>query len=205
VFYVAATNFTSTGSGCATACLYLEAAPVDVTAVVWATTATSCFASGGTTGNQDCQQNSIYSNSAGQSASRTASTAIGKGIANTNQIYARLTTNGGAATGNYAAGIAWAYTNNSKTDWHLPSKDELNQMCKWQRNQSTAAADQAVVCDSTGALNTGTNATGFSATLYWSSSENSLTDAYRQNFSTGVQSSPGKSNSERVRAARAFG
>jgi GT2 family glycosyltransferase len=184
----------------------LEAAPVDVSAVVWATTAAACLNSGSSTTTNDCQSNSIYAGTfSEQSASRTSATLIGYGMRNTNRIYARLTTNGGAATGNYAAGIAWAYTNNSKTDWHLPSKDELNQMCKWQRNQSTAAADQAVVCDSTGALNTGTTATGFSATLYWSSSENSLTDAYRQNFSTGVQSSPGKSNSERVRAARAFG
>jgi hypothetical protein len=50
------------------------------------------------------------------------------GMANTNQIYARLTTAGGVATSSYAAGVAWAYTNNSKTDWFLPSKAELYEL-----------------------------------------------------------------------------
>jgi uncharacterized protein (TIGR02145 family) len=109
------------------------------------------------------------------------------GMANTNQAYARITTAGSAAPSAYAPGKAWAYTNNSKTDWHLPSKDELNQLCKWQRGQSTTAANQAVLCDSTGSLNTGLNATGFSAAPYWGSSETGISTAIVQNFSTGAQ------------------
>ena len=148
VFYVQASGgtFTSTGSDCGTACKYLEAAPSDQSSgIVWATTAAFCYNSGSTTETNSCQSNSIYSgDSTAQAASRTAATAIGKGMANTNQIHARLTTAGGAATNTYAAGIAYAYVNNGKTDWHLPSKDELNQMCKWQRG--VAWTSDATVC-----------------------------------------------------------
>ena len=153
VFYYSATAFTSTGSDCGTNCHYLEAAPTDIptigiTSIEWATTAAVCYARGSTSGTSNCQSNSIYSGDfATQSASRTAATAIGKGMANTNQIYARLTTAGGVTTTNYAAGLAWEYTNNSKSDWFLPSKDELIQL--W-------------------ANKSGLNMNGFT---YWSSSE----------------------------------
>ena len=150
VFYVASANFTSTGSDCGTACKYLEAAPADQSAgIVWATTAAFCYNDGGTTDNNSCQTNSIYSgDTTAQAASRTAATAIGMGMANTNQVHARLTTAGGASTSTYAAGIAFAFTNNGKTDWHLPSKDELNQL-----------------------YNERVTVGGFSDVAYWSSSE----------------------------------
>jgi len=130
VFYYSATAFTSTGSDCGTKCHYLEASPTDpATRFLVVTTAAVCYARGSTSGTSDCQMNSIYSGTfAEQQASRTAATAIGMGMANTNQIYARLTTAGSVATSNYAAGFARAYTNNSKTDWFLPSKDELTQL-----------------------------------------------------------------------------
>ena len=205
VFYVRADGgtFTSTGSDCGTACKYLEAAPTDQSAgIVWATTAAFCYAAGSDSGTSNCQTNSIYSNAAGQAASRTAATAIGKGMANTNQVHARLTTAGGALTNTYAAGIAFAFTNNSKTDWHLPSKDELNQMCKWQRG--VAWISDATVCTGV-TMNSGRGASGFSSDIYWSSSENGGGRAWLQFFSFGPQNHVTKTNTGYVRPVRAFG
>ena len=202
VFYVAGSNFTSTGSDCNTACKYLEAAPADQSASIeWATTAAFCYADGFDSGTSNCRENSIYSNTADQAASRTAATAIGKGMANTNQIYARLTTAGSAETTTYAAGIAWAYSNDGKTDWHLPSKEELNELCKYARNTGQAAG-AATVC-SGGSAATGR---GFANAMYWSSSEIGADAAWGQSFNVGSQLSTNKITTIiRVRPARAFG
>jgi len=123
--------------------------------------------------------------------------------ANTNQIYARLTTAGLVPTSTYAAGIAWAYDNNSKTDWYLPSKDELNQMCKWQRGQ--AWVSDATICNDTGTPNSGRGASGFSSDFYWSSSENAANDAWLQYFDDGSQDDDAKTSTRYVRSVRAFG
>jgi len=206
VFYVQASSgtFTSTGSDCNTACKYLEVATShQSTAIEWATTAAVCYAAGSDSGSSICQETSIYSNSAGQAASRTAATAIGMGMANTNAIYARVTTAGGAATSAYAAGIAWEFSNNGKTDWHLPSKDELNQMCKWQRG--VAWTSDATVCTG-GTMNSGTGASGFTTATYWSSSEYDATlRASSQSFSSGTQYTNFKNSRFYVRSVRAFG
>jgi hypothetical protein len=205
VFYVQASGgtFTSTGSDCASACKYFEAAPSDQsTGIVWATAALFCYQAGSDVGASDCQTNSIYSNAAGQAASRTAATAIGMGMSNTNQIHARLTTAGNALTNTYAAGIAFAFPNNGKTDWHLPSKDELNQMCKWQRG--VAWVSDATVCTG-GTLNSGSGASGFSADGYWGSSEFDAGIAWFQFFLNGDQGNAGKDTTTFVRPVRAFG
>ena len=206
VFYVQASGgtFTSTGSDCNTECKYLEVATShQSTAIEWATTAAVCYAAGSDSGSSICQETSIYSNSAGQAASRTAATAIGMGMANTNAIYARVTTAGGAATSAYAAGIAWEFSNNGKTDWHLPSKNELNQMCKWQRG--VAWTSDATVCTG-GTMNSGTGASGFTTATYWSSSEYDATlRASSQSFSSGTQFTNFKNSRFYVRSVRAFG
>ena len=206
MFYVQASGgtFTSTGSDCCTACKYFEAAPSDQGAVMWATTAAVCYNVGSSSSHNSCQANSIYSgDSDAQTASRTASTSIGMGMANTNQIYARLTTQGEVATANYAAGIAWAYSNNGKTDWHLPSKNEVNQLCKWQGGLSWTS--DATVCSS-GTLNSGTNASGFSTRQYWNSSEISASLASAQLFPFGNQSTGLAKNTTAagIRPVRAF-
>jgi hypothetical protein len=82
----------------------------------------------------------------------------------------------------FAAGIAWAYTNNSKTDWHLPSKDELNQL---YINRAEVG--------------------GFSYDYYWSSSEYNAGAARTQNFLYGYQDWSGKTSAKKVRLVRAFG
>ena len=182
VFYVSASNFTSTGSDCGATCKYLEAAPDNQSSglgIVWATNVASCYNAVGTTDAKDCQLNSIYSSDAtAQAASRTASEAIGMGMANTNRIHSRLTTAGGVATSDYAAGLAFAYTNNGKTDWHLPSRGELNVLITQQSLGGT--------------------------TLY-TSSEAEASRAWRQNTSDFTVSSTNKAGVRPVRAVRAFG
>lgn len=189
VFYVASSNFTSTGSTCNTTCKYMEAATTDQsTGIVWATTALSCYNSGGTSSANDCQANSIYSGSSSeQAASRISAKAIGKGMENTNQAYSRLTTAGSATTGTYAAGIAWDYSNNGKDDWFLPSKDELYEL--FLERVSVG---------------------GFSTGTYWSSSEqvvDSLSRAWAYGFRSGFMggpADPAKFLTGYVRPVRAF-
>lgn len=168
VFYVSATNFTSTGSDCNTTCKYLEVAPTDQsTGIAWCSNTTSALG--------------------------TTATAIGTGMANT------TTADTGCTTG--AIQIAADYTNNGKTDWHLPSKDELNQMCKWQGGLDWIS--DATVCTG-GTPNSGRGASGFSSP-YWSSSESGATTAWRQNFVSGAPNGAvTKDGPWRVRPVRAF-
>jgi hypothetical protein len=107
------------------------------------------------------------------SALGTTGTAIGDGMANT------TTADATCATG--AIQIAADYTNNSKTDWHLPSKDELNSMY----------LERARVG-------------GFSISFYWSSSEMASNGARYQSFPDGVSDFGYKSDSISVRPVRAF-
>ena len=200
IFYYSATAFTSTGSTCNTNCHYLEAAPSDQSSgIVWATTTAKCYDPSNGANNNNCQSFSIYSgNLIAQTASRTAATAIGMGMPNTDQIYSRLTGQGNVSTSSYVAGVAWAYTNNSKTDWFLPSKLELNQLCRyaWRLtvdNTATTCTDMS-----------GDIRTGFSTGIYWSSSEYAGASAWPQDFANGNQHSFfEKLNLSRVRPVRA--
>ncbi len=206
VFYVSATNFTSTGSDCNTACKYLEAAPVaQSTWIAWATTTANCYSLNSSTGNQDCQKNSIYSGT-GQTAKMTASEAIGMGMSNTVAIVARHD----AATPSvskalYAAGLAESYSVNGKTDWHLPSRLELNQLCRYAGNQPVD--NSATTCG----VAIGVVKTGFETGRLWNSSEAALDGASNTNFKAdgiriyGFWASIQKSNTIHVRAVRAFG
>jgi hypothetical protein len=129
VFYVAPTTFACGDSRCK----YLEVSPSSSERLHWGAPLNilGCYGSGSTTGNLNCTSNSIYSGSS-QSSSRTAAKEIGMGLANTNQIYARLTTAGGAAAADYAAGYAYSYstTVGSTTfeDWYLPAEYEWTQL-----------------------------------------------------------------------------
>jgi LysM repeat protein len=148
VFYVAPTTFTC-GANLELTCKYLEASPIAYDSETWAFSATSalaCYTEGSTTGTSDCRYNSIYSGtSASQSSSRSAAYGMGRGLANTNQIYARLTTAGGSLASSYAAGIAYDYSTTVSgttfTDWYLPSQDELSQM--WTNRSSIGGLPNA--------------------------------------------------------------
>ncbi len=193
VFYVSATNFTSTGSDCNTTCKYLEAAPTG-----WGNGIT--VAVGETTGSSTVDPNLKWCSDTSTLRNVTTKTAIGGGRPNT-------TTGFTCTTG--AIFHAELYAGNSKTDWYLASKDELNQMCKWQRGQ--AWVSDATICNNTGTLNSGTGASGFSTASYWSSSEVAFGyTAWMQYFLNG--SSGGlqrddivKGFTRGVRPVRAFG
>jgi hypothetical protein len=149
VFYVASSNFTSTGSVCGTACKYLEAAPTDQVSSAW------------------CSNTSSFLG--------VAATGIGSGMSNTTTADKTCTSG--------AIQAAADYTNNSKTDWHLPSLNELNELYK-QR----------------------TNIGGFLARNYWSSTDvNSPNIGWTQDFNTSTQVLTNKWDAGGVRPVRAFG
>ena len=104
---------------------------------------------------------------------------IGTGKSNTAAIVAAMEDAG--FTENYAAKACADYTEGGYGDWFLPSKDELAELYK----------EKASVGD-------------LKALYYWSSSENSATNAWMQHFSSGGQGGGGKSDDGRVRAVRAF-
>ena len=181
VFYVRASGTFACGATLASTCKYLEAAP---------TTGTSAWTDVGRTWANGGIPSSLVPGADG--------TAIGTGYQNTSDIVAQSGTD--AATS--AAVKASEYRGpNSLSDWFLPSKDELNQMCKWARGQ--AWTSDATVCDSTGTINTAP-ATGFSTDYYWSSFENDADSAWYQTFNGGGQNPRSKSITVYVRPVRAF-
>ena len=181
VFYVRASGTFACGATLASTCKYLEAAP---------TTGTSAWTDVGRTWANGGIPSSLVPGADG--------TAIGTGYQNTSDIVAQSGTD--AATS--AAVKASEYRGpNSLSDWFLPSKDELNQMCKWARGQ--AWTSDATVCSVTGTLNTAP-ATGFSADWYWSSSEGAAGRACLHDFDYGDPLDYDKISSKYVRPVRAF-
>jgi hypothetical protein len=127
-------------------------------------------------------------------------TAVGTGYKNTLAIVAQ------SATASKAGTIAQAYRGpNALSDWYLPSKNELNEMCKWAR--AVAPVSDATVCNS-GTLNLGTGygsgAAGFQANNYWSSSEKYHEKGWSHYFPGPGQGDNSKSNGYSVRPIRAF-
>ncbi len=118
-------------------------------------------------------------------------TAIGTGAANTAEML--LTCTSGAAF----SARAYSTINNSITysDWFLPSQEELNQLCKYAKEQ----AQNRSAC-------TGSSApkAGFVLGGYWSSSEYGATNAWLQSFNVGSQDNYGKVDAAYVRPVRAF-
>jgi uncharacterized repeat protein (TIGR02543 family) len=166
--------FTSTGSDCATACKYLEAAPDSgQVALTWSTGA-----------NQSLE------------VSGAEATGIGNGYQNTVDIVNQA----GNVSDSSAAVYTNSYSNNGKSDWYLPSFDELNQMCRWVRNQ-TASNDP---CTGSGSTNSGPGASGFTGE-YWSSTENLREHAYMQSMDYAARYGEVKFGARMVRPIRAFG
>jgi hypothetical protein len=123
--------------------------------------------------------------------------ALGTGRAATAAIIARHDAGTPVAKTDYAAGVADAYTTPTASDWFLPSRDELNEVCKYARNTSQAVG-AASICSG------GTLRTGFASGYYWSSSENDAAFAWDQGFGFGNQGNGNKSYPNYVRPVRAF-
>ena len=167
---------------------YLEVAPEDAsTGVEWSTNTAHC----GTAAATSCQ--GAYLSDASTALDYIG---LGTGRAATAAIVARHNA-GGVAKAAYAAGVADAYTTATASDWFLPSKDELNEVCKYARNTGQAAG-ATTVC--TGGILRG----GFSANGYWSSSEKYADYAWYQYFVYGDQYGNDEYLMYRVRPVRAF-
>ncbi len=126
----------------------------------------------------------------------TFDTTIGTGKANTALMVAAVLP-GPCASG--AGHQAYNYVNGTANSWFLPSKDELNQLCKWARGQSTTVANQAVQCDPSGTLQP-----GFAGNYYWSSSQDDAIGAWALLFFFGNPSPIAKTEIRSVRPVRAF-
>ena len=118
--------------------------------------------------------------------------ALGTGELNTTNILA------GCSTAGSAADLADDYSHNSLDDWFLPSKDELNALCKWAFGDTVNA-----VCNNGGSGGLSRTNGGFSTDAYWSSSESSY-NAWVQYFYGGYQASYNEFTTGFVRPVRAF-
>jgi hypothetical protein len=123
-------------------------------------------------------------------------TAIGTGLQNSIDIAAQS----GNVALTSAAVEALAYTDGSISDWYLPSKDELNELCKFARTRPTGLPSES--CPSSG----GTQKAGFAwgPGDYWSSTEFSNDRARYQWFDGGGQFETSKGLEIYVRPIRAF-
>ena len=126
---------------------------------------------------------------------------IGQGFYNTSVMKVL-----GATSTAQAAVLAYAGSSTAG-QWFIPSMNELNELCKYARGQTTGVL--TVSCDSTGTLKTGTatDLKGFVDSSYFSSSERDVTRVWAQRFNNGSQTSGGKDGDLgpfKVRPVRAF-
>jgi hypothetical protein len=184
VFYVAETPF-DCGPNLEAVCTYLEAAE----------------------GSVDPDRTWTSTDDLDLSVANAVGTAIGTGYRNSIAIANQDGNNASTS----AAVLAREYDNGGKTDWYLPSRDELNQMCKWQRGITGPTLTNLTSVCAGGAVNTGTGASGFAGGYYWSSSDFGSSEfqlAWLQDF--GVEAGDStptegmKTSSYYVRPVRAF-
>jgi hypothetical protein len=88
--------------------------------------------------------------------------------------------------------------------WFIPSMNELNELCKYAKGQTTGVL--TVACTGSGTLKTGTanDLGGFIGGNYWSSSEFSASSTSRQSFNPIAWGQGGKNFAVAVRPIRAF-
>ena len=197
VYYVSATNFTSTGSTCNTTCRYLEVAP-------------ATWQSGGVSVANDTYyrmsdnitvatgQNTVTAGTESGFVGEKFNWKIGQGFYNTSVM--RVT---GATSAAQAKVLAYA-GGSTAGQWFIPSMNELNELCKYARGQTTGVL--TVACTTGGTLKSGiaNDLAGFGGDYYWSSSEIDAGYAKRLYFNTGGQYSTTKNDTNLLRPVRAF-
>ena len=94
---------------------------------------------------------------------------------------------------------AEAFSTSSANDWVLPSKDALNEMCKYWFVDAVT-----VICNDDSESSLALRLSGFSTDGYWSSSESGVSSAWGQIFLLGGQSNTSKLIPAYVRPVRAF-
>jgi hypothetical protein len=198
VYYVSATNFTSTGSTCNTTCRYLEVAPSTWQSGIVADDTYYQMSDNITVATG---QNTVTAGTESGLALEKFNFKIGQGFYNTSVMKVS-----GATSAAQAKVLAYA-GGSTAGQWFIPSMNELNELCKYARGQTTGVL--TVACTSSGTLKTtataGTDLGGFLTDHYGSSSEAFVSTAWTQVFGTGGHGNGrSKSLSTLVRPVRAF-
>jgi len=198
VFYVATTPFACGPTRSAT-CTYLEAAPA-----LWNAGEADPLRSWAQSTPVDYRFTNVNNASSPETATATA---IGWGYRNTRAIILQ----GNSNTATSAAALADSHTVTVSgvvyDDWYLPSQDELNQMCKWQRGITGANLTTLTTVCTGGTLNSGTGASGFQVYGYGYHSSSEETDPrwqIVQSFNDGSRGADNKGSPNYVRPVRAF-
>jgi hypothetical protein len=199
VYYVSASNFTSTGSICNTACKYLEVAPA-----TWqsegASVANDANYDWSSNNSSNTGQNIATAGTESGFANEKFNWKIGQGFYNTSVMKVA-----GATSAAQAKVLAYA-GGSTAGQWFIPSMNELNELCKYAHGQTTGVLTVACVTGSD-TLKTGTanDLGGFVANLYWSSSEYGPGQAWTQRFYNVIQTYAQKDLALRaIRPVRAF-
>jgi hypothetical protein len=179
IFYKATTPF-ACGARLASSCTYLEAAPTR-----W-NTGTDPTRSWATDVNSNRTTAVIGADGL----------VVGTGYQNSVAIVNQT----GNVAESSAAVLARDYGGGGKSDWFLPSKDELNEMCFFFSGVAKNVYGRCNGNASTGRAGVG----GFAADYYWSSSEYNAINPWLQYFLNGIQYLTNKFIFIYVRPVRAF-
>jgi hypothetical protein len=198
VFYVHAAGTFSSGGTCGSNCKYLEVAPAtwqsagvsvaNDSTYVWSTNTTVL------TG-----QDVITAGTESGFFNEKFNWKIGQGFYNTSVMKVS-----GATSAAQAAVLAYA-GNSTAGQWFIPSMNEINELCKYARGQTTG--NLTVACDSSGILKTGTadDLGGFVSNVYCSSSEYDAGNLWAQVFFMDIKGYTTKANNTvYLRPIRAF-
>jgi hypothetical protein len=186
VFYYLASGFTC-GPTRSNTCRYLEVSPPALGLASFDNDAVNTSA-------RTWAQSPYQSAAVPNFGESTTAKDVGWGYFNTLAIIAQGNTNPATS----AAALAQSFSGGGKTDWHLPSFDEMQILCNWVISGSCFG--------NAAALNVGVGATGFVAAEYWTSNEWTASTAVYTRYSQGgfQGSTATKSGARLVRPIRAF-